>query len=187
MPPRQSKITVFTVDDALPAVGQAASLALTLLRKTKTATMADLETAVAAGDGATMKMLRSMWLSPDQHHLLDRHREVTHAVSPDTPRRTIAICDTCGEHLVVAGTVPSRCALTLGCEGTYAKVAPAKSELVSADDIPGQDDEPDDHDRDERHDHDDRGGTEPDDEPDAGELPPPWGDEDDEEPFDFDE
>ncbi|MPV51030.1 hypothetical protein GCG21_13645 [Pseudactinotalea sp. HY160] len=148
MPTSPAKVTVMTVDESLPAAGQAASLALTLLRRVKVSSMADLETGLAQGEARVVAALGAIWLDPEQHDLLTEHRQVACAVSPVTPRRTIALCEVCGAYLIVAGTVPSRCAITLGCEGTYVKVQPAKSELVPAADLtpnPGTgDDEQDD-------------------------------------------
>src|SRR5699024_619347 len=129
---RSTKVTVITVDDALPAVAQAASLALVLLRKVGAGDMGEFGRRVLASDKRTITSLGHIMLTGQQQELLADHSRACALVSPGPPRRTIAVCSWCGQYLLVAGSVPSRCALTLGREGTYAKVAPAKAERVDA-------------------------------------------------------
>jgi len=129
---RSTKVTVITVDDSLPPVAQAASLALVLLRKVGATDMGEFGRRVLASDKPVITSLGRIVLSEHQQELLRDHSGACALVSPGPPRRTIAVCSGCGQYLVVAGSVPSRCALSLGCQGTYAKVAPAKAEQVDA-------------------------------------------------------
>lgn len=130
---RSTKVTVITVDDSLPPVAQAASLALVLLRKVGAANMGEFGRRVLASDKRTITALGRIVLTGPQQGLLAQHSQACALVSPGPPRRTIAVCSACGQYLVAAGSAPSRCALTLGCAGTYTKVQPAKAEQVDAD------------------------------------------------------
>lgn len=132
---RVSKVTVLAVDETLPAVAQAASVALRVLQKTKADTWDELVERVAEQDEATLKALRSLHLDDTQRNLLAEHPAAVSLVAYSTPRRTIAVCSTCHEPVVVTKTVPSSCDMTIGCDGTYTKVQPAKAETVPADDI----------------------------------------------------
>ena len=130
-----SKVTVLAVDETLPAVAQAASVALRVLQKTKADTWDELAERVAEQDEATLKALRSLHLDDAQRNLLAEHPAAVALVAYSTPRRTIAVCSTCHEPVVVTKTVPSSCDMTIGCDGTYTKVQPAKAETIPADDI----------------------------------------------------
>ena len=131
-----SKVKVLTVDKALPEPGQAAALALTLLRLTKADTWQELADKVSQRDPAVHKALSVIYLDPDQLRLLQEYPAAVSQVAHGAPRRTIALCDLCGEHVTVAKkSPPSKCVMTLLCEGTYTKVAPAKAHQVPASDV----------------------------------------------------
>ena len=135
---------MLTVDTALPKPGQAAALALTLLRLTRTGTWTELADKVNDGQEAVHKALSGIYLTPDQLALLQEHSAVVSQVAHGAPRRTIALCDLCGEHVTVARkSPPSRCVMTLLCEGTYTKVSPAKAVQVPAADVGASSDDAD--------------------------------------------
>ncbi|MGC0252680.1 hypothetical protein [Pseudactinotalea sp. Z1748] len=140
---RVSKVKVLTVDDTLPAHGAAAALVLTLLRLAKADTWQELTAKITAGDAEVGKALAAIHLDPDQLELLSDHSATVHQVASGSPRRTIALCAECGQHVVVAGkNPPSKCAMTLLCEGTYSKVSPAKATEVRPAKIAAGDDGP---------------------------------------------
>src|SRR5690625_1435122 len=132
---RVSKVAVLAVDETLPAVAQAASVALRVLQQTKADTWDELAERVAEQDEATLKALRSLHLDDAQRNLLAEHPAAVALVAYSTPRRTIAVCSTCHEPVVVTKTVPSSCDMTIGRDGTYTKVQPAKAEAAPAADI----------------------------------------------------
>lgn len=145
-PRRIPKVTVLSVGEDQPAPAAAASLALALLRKAKCDTWDDLATKVSAADEVVAKALSRTHLSSDQLQLLSDYGPIVTLVGVSSPRRTIAWCSDCSEHLSLAGPAnpPSKCAITLRCEGTYTKVQPAKADNVPANSlVPGPDQDTD--------------------------------------------
>lgn len=134
-----SKIATFTIDSSIPEVAQAVSLALVMLRRAKVDNWGDL--------AADPEPLAGMYLTFEQKRVLAKYAHVVTLVGYRAPRCTIALCDSCNEPLILTGAAPSKCSLTLRCEGKYSKVQPGKLELVAPEDLepdsPWEDDEPD--------------------------------------------
>lgn len=130
---KTNAVTVLSVGGGLPPLAQAVSLALTVLRLARQPTWDALVAALVGEDPATLKAMSALHLAGAQRELLDTHAAAIRLVATTSPRRTIALCSQCGEHIVLTGTAPSSCTMTLRCEGTYVKVAPAKADQRPAD------------------------------------------------------
>jgi hypothetical protein len=102
----------FDTDQGSPPLVAAASLALGLLRVTKTVTWADLVTDPGRLAAAGVEV------SPDQVLLLNSHAEELAPLRVGPPMVTLAVCPECARWAVVSGGQPaSTCSLTLGCTG----------------------------------------------------------------------
>ena len=100
----------------LPEVAQAANLALLILGAAKCSVWADL--------AITEHAREHLRLTRAQQELLDRHANLLPYLCR-TPIRTIFVCPTCNRFAFIdKGTAPTRCTLTLSCDGKPVK-APA--------------------------------------------------------------
>lgn len=100
----------------LPELARAASLALALLRATKTQSWAELV--------AEPSRLVGLEVDTDQVELLNRHRDAL-ALLRATPATALSVCPVCGKFTVVTGTAAKKCPLTLGCPGEPVKASAA--------------------------------------------------------------
>ena len=124
------RYTSLLVDETLPVVGQAASLALGVMSVAKVREWSDLDESWPEGlllDPEQVDTLRAgsvvlpylRWSAPISGH---RAR---------WPVVTIAVCPECGRWSLVARGTPGRCRLTSGCSGKPHKVSQAKKVPVA--------------------------------------------------------
>ena len=109
------RITFQTPDG--PELVQAASLALGLMRATKTSSWGELVT-----DAARWGDCR---VTPAQAQLLDAHQGPLTLLKSGSPALTLAVCPVCNRFTVVAGAAGASCPLTLGCPGKPVRASAA--------------------------------------------------------------
>lgn len=103
----------FEIDPDTPALAQAASLALALLRTSNADTWASL-----VADPAP---LSAVLINPGQVELLDRFAGELTALRVGPPLITLAVCPECQRYTVVSGGPATSCPMTLGCAGKPVK------------------------------------------------------------------
>ena len=104
---------------------QAAQIALVLMQTAKTTNW--------AGVIADTTLASRVQLTPEQQSLLEKHRGylpyLTRGGREGTLRSLVA-CTTCGRTMFIGtGTAPSKCQMTLGCEGTPVKAKSVQEPL----------------------------------------------------------
>lgn len=119
-----------TVDQSLPAVSQAVSLALALMTAAGSKTWAELVADNESGLSLRQKVAAKVQITQNQATLLnDWDTELTW-LSKGTPSITLAVCDVCNEVLVVTSSAPTSCRVTPGCEGAPKRVSAARRSKV---------------------------------------------------------
>lgn len=97
-----------------PAVVQAASVAMALLRKTKVGSLADLNEAVRLRDATVLKALSGVNLTVRQRSLLTEFAAPL-SLLRHNPNAHLLYCGTCGTHSLTSGAAPTKCQITYGC------------------------------------------------------------------------
>lgn len=107
-------MTTFKVDQSLPEVRRAISLALAVLAKG------------ARWEGSDLHVPAHLMLTPNQAALIERHMAFCRLV---VPRVSVpAFCDRCGRFALQSGSASSaKCPLTVGCGGTLIGTPAAKA------------------------------------------------------------
>jgi len=120
--PRTVSVTLEELTDPTDrTLLRAAGIALGAMRATKSATLED-----ALADTGPLT------LTPEQSVTLARCEQPLAGLRLPTPdsdiSTTIVVCPSCGEYAYVStgGSAPTKCALTLGCDGTPRKPKPAR-------------------------------------------------------------
>lgn len=119
--------------EGLSPLAVGVSLGTTLLKRTKHNTWPELVGAIQAGDEDVAKVFQTIDLTPRQLGLINAAQPVLNLVSI-TPAVTAAICPECGMFILVSGTAPSGCSVTLDCPGKPAKVSAATGSKDPIDD-----------------------------------------------------
>lgn len=134
--PKESPgVCTFQVEESLPPVGRAASLAMALLTRAKADTWEELARNAAVPGSHTRLALATIHLTAEQLELLGAWPVVTQ-VSVSTPRRGVSVCPVCEEVVLYCGSSPPRrCLMTLRCPGELVRVAPAALVPMPADRI----------------------------------------------------
>lgn len=107
----------FSVDPALPPLTQAASLALALMKATKSTSWAELVADPARLDGFAV--------DGEQLAMLNEHRSAFGNLRVGPPLVSVAACPVCGRFTVVSGTASTTCPMTLGCKGNPVRASVA--------------------------------------------------------------
>jgi hypothetical protein len=113
-----------------PAVVQAASVAMALLRKTKTDSLAGLAEAVQVRDDAVLKALEGVNLTVRQRSLLTEFARPLSLLRCN-PHAHLLYCVDCGACTAIGSSAPTKCQITFGClskdqhKSTFAKYVPA--------------------------------------------------------------
>lgn len=102
----------------------AVSLGITLLKKTKKNSWAELTEAMGTDDPALVKAFKAVELTEAQLGLIGEHQSVL-GLLRISPAVVPAICPTCGYYVLTADTAPSKCQVTASCTGKPFKVAAA--------------------------------------------------------------
>ncbi len=119
------RVPTYTPNPGLDPVGQAASLALSILAKAGVATWADLNGSIP-GDIVVTDAQIALLL--DHLEVLQVLQGVSRAHGRQS--RTIAYCPDCGQWLVTSRNV-GKCVLTFGCKGDLRKVPAANRTKTS--------------------------------------------------------
>lgn len=120
-----------------PAVVQAASVAMALLRKTKTDSLADLIEAIRVHDAIVLKALESVNLTVRQRSLLAEFARPL-SILRCNPHAHLLYCADCGAHTAIGSSAPTKCQITYGClskdqhKSTFAKYLPAGEPVPEA-------------------------------------------------------
>lgn len=123
---KTTKASVLITDPETPPATQAASLAIALCKIAKVDDWDAFEAAVELADAELLGLLGSIHLSPEQVQLINDHPLAVRYVGAKAPLRTVAVCDTCTQLLVVSGAgSPKRCSLTRDCKGTLHRASAA--------------------------------------------------------------
>lgn len=124
------KATFLLVSTYTPGtVLDAAAVVLTLLRTSKLPNLAALESATAAGDEVCVKLLSKFVLSDVQLDAIEKHRDVL-GMLRHAPLVSLTHCPVCDAAAAVVGAAPTKCRMTLFCEGSPVKAAAARSQAV---------------------------------------------------------
>jgi hypothetical protein len=135
--------------DEYQGLAAAVSLGITVLKRCKQNTWAELTAAMAEADPVVVKAFRVLDLSDTQLELIGAHQPELGLLRIAPPVSHV-ICPVCGQYILTGDTAPTRCLVTPGCSGKPAKIAAAvnakkpveeSSDAVAAepDDLPGLD------------------------------------------------
>lgn len=137
-PPAPKKQYTYPVP-AGPEVLAAASLTTTLMKALDAVTFDQLAHAFNPPSAKASKMLAEIRLDPRVFDLMQAHQEDLRMLRT-SPVVNIALCPSCKTVSAVVGAAPTRCHLTLGCEGQPVKSGTVtKQELTEPDDQSLQD------------------------------------------------
>jgi hypothetical protein len=102
----------------------AVSLGITVLKRCKQNTWAELTAAMAEADPVVVKAFRVLDLSDTQLELIGAHQPELGLLRIAPPVSHV-ICPVCGTYILTGDTAPTRCLVTPGCSGKPAKIAAA--------------------------------------------------------------
>lgn len=113
------------VKEGYSGLTAAVSLAVAILKKSRSNTWDELLAGMAGQEPAVMKAFASLELTNSQLDLLGSYVPVLRMISIK-PVTVPAICPECGLYILMStGTVPSKCLVTAGCTGKPVKPAAA--------------------------------------------------------------
>lgn len=128
----------FTLPDDVPGLVRATALALGVARHCKADSWATFAQRVAERDDDTLVLLAGLAITDADAVLIAEHDHVLRLLS-HKPLITVAVCPACSGWVLVAGTAPTKCKVTLRCTGKPIKASVATKEKPPAD---GSDAEP---------------------------------------------
>ncbi|WP_375000163.1 hypothetical protein [Aeromicrobium sp. CTD01-1L150] len=111
----------------IPALAQAASLALAVFEHARVTSWDELGEAVRSG--VAQACLSSLVIEPDQAELMNQHAAVLRLIR-HKPLVTVAVCPKCERWVLVAGSVPTSCKARWGCDGSPVKASKAKRPVI---------------------------------------------------------
>lgn len=110
--------------DEYQGLATAVSLGITVLKRTKQNTWADLTAAMSATDPVVVKAFKVLDLDDTQLGLIVEHQSELGLIRI-APAVIPVICPTCGHYILSSDTASTRCLVTPGCAGKPFKVAAA--------------------------------------------------------------
>lgn len=117
-------MAALAVKDEYQGLAAAVSLGITVLKRCKQNTWAELTDAMAAADPVVVKAFKVLELSDEQLELIGAHQPEL-GLLRITPSVTHVICPACGTYILSSDTAPTRCLVTPGCSGKPAKIGAA--------------------------------------------------------------
>lgn len=110
--------------DEYQGLAAAVSLGITVLKRCKQNTWAELTAAMAEADPVVVKAFRVLDLSDTQLELIGAHQPELGLLRIAPPVSHV-ICPVCGTYILTGDTAPTRCLVTPGCSGKPAKISAA--------------------------------------------------------------
>lgn len=141
-------MTGLAIKDEYQGLAAAASLGITVLKRCKQNTWAELTAAMEAADPVVVKAFKGIDLTEEQLNLIGIHQPELGLLRIAPPVIPV-ICPACGRYILTSDTASTRCLVTPGCAGKPAKVAaavnskkpveeapPAAAEVAEAPEVP---------------------------------------------------
>lgn len=129
-------MAALAVKDEYQGLAAAVSLGITVLKRCKQNTWAELTAAMSEEDPIVVKAFKVLDLSEDQLELIGTHQPEL-GLLRITPSVTHVICPACGTYILSSDTAPTRCLVTPGCTGKPAKIAAAVNAKKPVEEPPG--------------------------------------------------
>jgi hypothetical protein len=117
-------MAALAVKDEYQGLAAAVSLGITVLKRCKQNTWAELTEAMSREDPVVVKAFGVLDLSDDQLELIGAHQPEL-GLLRIAPAATHVICPACGTFILSSDTAPTRCLVTPGCSGKPAKISAA--------------------------------------------------------------
>ncbi|QOD05900.1 hypothetical protein [Pseudarthrobacter sp. BIM B-2242] len=117
-------MAALAVKDEYQGLAAAVSLGITVLKRCKQNTWAELTAAMSEADPIVVKAFKVLDLDDDQLELIAAHQPEL-GLLRIAPAATHVICPACGTFILSSDTAPTRCLVTPGCSGKPAKIAAA--------------------------------------------------------------
>lgn len=117
-------MAALAVKDEYQGLAAAVSLGITVLKRCKQNTWAELTAAMSDADPVVVKAFKALDLTDDQLELIVAHQAEL-GLLRITPSVTHVICPACGTYILSSDTAPTRCLVTPGCSGKPAKIGAA--------------------------------------------------------------
>lgn len=134
-------MTGLAIKDDYQGLAAAASLGITVLKRCKQNTWAELTAAMEAADPLAVKAFKLLDLTDEQLGLISSYQPEL-GLLRIAPSVIPVICPACTRYILTSDQAPTRCLVTPGCPGKPAKVAAAVNakksveEAITADDVP---------------------------------------------------